>query len=118
VAQTKKKRRTKHRGTPAGTIESRGRTGRKLKEDERGKPKTSRATRYDKPPTWRSAITRAGIAAGIFLVAVVGLFRQPMLGAISISLFMFLLYIPLGFYTDQFLYRRRLRQKAGEGKPR
>ena len=118
MAQTKKKRRTKHRGTPAGTIESRGRTGRKLKEDERGKPKPSRATRYDKPPTWRSAITRAGIAAGIFLVAVVGLFRQPVLGAISISLFMFLLYIPLGFYTDQFLYRRRLRQKAGEGKPK
>jgi hypothetical protein len=118
VAQTKKKRRSKHRGTPAGTIESRGRTGRKLKEDERGKPKAQRTTRYDKPPTWRSAITRAGIAAGIFLVAVVGLFRQAIPGAISISLLMFVLYIPLGFYTDQFLYRRRLRQKAEAGKPK
>lgn len=118
MAQTKKKRRSKHRGTPAGTIEARGRTGRKLKEDERGKPKATRATRYDKPPSWRSAITRAGIAAGIFLVAVVGLFRQAITGAISISLLMFLLYIPLGFYTDQYLYRRRLKQKAGEGKPK
>ena len=117
MAQPKKKRRSKHRGTPAGTIESRGRTGRKLKDDERSKPKTGRATRYDKPATWRSAITRAGIAAGIFLVAVIGLFRQPVLGAISISLFMFVLYIPLGFYTDQFLYNRRQRQKAAAGKP-
>ena len=116
MAQTKKKRRSKHRGTPAGTIESRGRTGRKLKDDERSKPKTGRATRYDKPPTWRSAMTRAGIAAGIFLVAVVGLFRQAVPGAISISLFMFLLYIPLGFYTDQYLYKRRKRQKAEAGK--
>ena len=118
MAQTKKKRRSKHRGTPAGTIESRGRTGRKLKEDERGKPKASRANRFDRPPSWRSAMTRAGIAAGIFLVAVVGLFRQPILGAVSISLFMFLLYIPLGFYTDQFLHNRRKRQQAGAGKPK
>jgi hypothetical protein len=118
VAQTKKERRSKHRGTPAGTIEARGRTGRKLKEDERGKPRAARTTRYDKPPSWRSAITRAGIAAGIFLVAVVGLFRQPILGAISISMLMFVLYIPLGFYTDQFLHRRRLRQKAEAGKPK
>jgi hypothetical protein len=118
MAQTKKKRRSKHRGTPAGTIEARGRTGRKLKEDERGKSKPGgRATRYDKPATWRSAITRAGIAAGIFLIAVIGLFRQPVPGAISISLLMFLLYIPLGFYTDQFLYNRRQRQKAQAGKP-
>jgi hypothetical protein len=117
VAQTKKKRRSKHRGTPAGTIESRGRTGRKLKEDERSKAKKGRVTRYDKPPTWRSAMTRAGIAAGIFLIAVIGLFRQPVPGAISISLLMFLLYIPLGFYTDQFLYNRRQRQKAQAGKP-
>ena len=119
MAQTRKKRRSKHRGTPAGTIEARGRTGRKLKEDERGKSKAGgRATRYDKPPTWRSAITRAGIAAGIFLVAVIGLFRQAVPAAISISLLMFVLYIPLGFYTDQFLYRRRLRQKAETGKPK
>jgi hypothetical protein len=117
MAQTKKKRRSKHRGTPAGTIEARGRTGRKLNESEKAKPKAARANRYDKPPNWRSAMGRAGIAAGIFLVAVIGLFRQPIMGAISISLLMFLLYIPLGFYTDQFLYRRRLKQKAAGGKP-
>jgi hypothetical protein len=28
---------------------------------------------------------------------------------------MFLIYIPLGFYTDQFLYRRRQAKKAQGG---
>ncbi len=119
MAQTKRKRRSKHRGTPAGTIESRGRTGRKLKPEEKAKPSGAKKDRFATPPTWRSAMTRAGIAAGIFLVAVVALFRQPIFGAISISALMFLLYIPLGFYTDQFLYRRRQRQKAeGNAKPK
>ena len=37
MAQTRRKRRTKHRGTPAGTIEARGRTGRPLTAEERKK---------------------------------------------------------------------------------
>jgi hypothetical protein len=110
MAQTKRKRRSKHRGTPAGTIEARGRTGRKPTGDERAEP-AARRDRFDRPPTWRGAMTRAGIAAAIFFVVVVALFRQAIVPAISISLFMFALYIPLGFYTDQFLYRRRQRQK-------
>jgi hypothetical protein len=119
MAQTKRKRRSKHRGTPAGTIESRGRTGRKPKDEERGKRTTSaKRDRFAKPPSWRGAMTRAGIAAGIFLVAVIGLFRQPIAGALSISLLMFALYIPLGFYTDRFLYNRRQRQQAEAGKPK
>ena len=37
MAQTKKKRSTKHRGNAAGVVEARGRTGRKLTEDEKRK---------------------------------------------------------------------------------
>jgi hypothetical protein len=111
MAPTKRKRRSKHRGTPAGTIEARGRTGRKPNSEERGKPAGGRRDRFDRQPTWKGAVTRAAIAAGIFFIVVVALFRQPIVGAISISMFMFALYIPLGFYTDQFLYRRRQRQK-------
>jgi hypothetical protein len=119
MAQTKRKRRSKHRGTPAGTIESRGRTGRKLNPQERKKSGGAASRdRFSKPPNWRNATMRAGIAAAIFLVAVIGLFRQPIAGAISISLFMFALYIPLGYYTDRFLYNRRLKQKAATGKPK
>jgi hypothetical protein len=120
MAQTKRKRRpSKHRGTAAGTIEARGRTGRKLADEERGKGKASaRPNRFDKPPSWQSATVRAGIAAAIFLAVVIVAFRRPIVESISISLFMFALYIPLGFYTDQFLYRRRLKQKADAGKPK
>jgi hypothetical protein len=119
MAQTKKKRRSKHRGTPAGTIESRGRTGRKLSEDER-KPARAKAKsdRFDRPPNWRSAATRAALAAGLFFIAVAFLFRQPIAQALSISSLMFALYIPLGFYTDRFLYNRRKRQKANAGQPK
>jgi hypothetical protein len=118
MAQTRRRRRSKHRGTPAGTIETRGRTGRKPRAEERGGSagrRGARKTRFDQPPTWKGAAGRAGIAAGIFLVAVVAVFRQNIVGAISISCFMFLIYVPMSYYTDQWLYRRRQRQKA-EGK--
>jgi hypothetical protein len=114
VAQTKRKRRSKHRGTPAGTIEARGRTGRKPTDGERAKPgsRAGAATRFDKPPTWQGAATRAGIAAAIFFFAVVALFGQPLVRAIPITLFMFFVYVPLGYYTDSFLYKRRMAKRA------
>ena len=118
MAQTKRKRRSsKHRGTAAGTIESRGRTGRKPNAEERAaskseKSRQQRMARLDRPPTWRGAANRALIAAGLFLVAVLVLFRQKPVPAISLSAFMVLVYLPMGYYTDLFLYRRRQKQKA------
>jgi hypothetical protein len=113
MAQTKRKRRSKHRGTAAGTIEARGRTGRKPKTDEkRSSAAARRQTRFERPPTWRGATNRALLAAGIFFGAVLFLFKQPLPAAISLSLFTLAIYIPLGYYTDLFLYRRRMKQKA------
>ena len=43
MAQTKRKRRTKHRGNAAGAVEARGRTGRKPTEAERRKSTTANA---------------------------------------------------------------------------
>src|SRR5436305_1335521 len=43
MAQTKRKRRSKHRGTAAGTVESRGRTGRKPDAKERGATKSEQS---------------------------------------------------------------------------
>jgi hypothetical protein len=116
MAQTRKRRRSKHRGTAAGTVESRGRTGRRPEAGERksGRSESAgdrRAARLDRPPTWRSAAIRALAAAGIFLVAIVFLFKQAVVQAISLSAFMVLVYLPMGYYTDLFLYRRRQRQK-------
>src|SRR3954470_1488686 len=100
MAQTRRKRRSKHRGTHAGTIETRGRTGRKPRPEERsrgGGAARARRNRFDQPPTWRSATQRGGVAAGIFLVAVVAIFRQNIAAAISISAVMFALYVPMSY---------------------
>jgi hypothetical protein len=111
MAQTKRKRRTKHRGNAAGMVEVRGRTGRRPEPA----PKTGRAARLDRfnrPPSWRSAANRAGIATVLFIVAVILLFKQPIASALAIGAFMFLLYTPLGYYTDMFVWRRRQKAKA------
>ena len=114
MASTKRRRRTKHRGNAAGIVEVRGRTGRKPTSAER---KTSggrqpRPHRLDSPPTWKSAIQRAALATALFVVLVGLVFKQPLGTLISIAGFVFLMYIPLGYYTDLALYRRRQRQKA------
>jgi hypothetical protein len=40
--------------------------------------------------------------------------KQSLAPAISIALFMFLVYIPLGYSLDSFLYRMRQRRKDRE----
>ena len=80
VAQTKRKRRSKHRGTAAGTIETRGRTGRKperRRSRRRRRAKDRRQQRLAQPPTWQRATLRAAAAAGLlFVLTQVGLFQQ------------------------------------------
>lgn len=122
MAPTKKKRQTKHRGNAAGIVEARGRTGRKPTAGE-GKGKGSgrtdarakRMARLDTPPTWRSAINRAFIATGMFFVLLIFFFRNQQLGPkLGIAAFMLLVYIPMGYYTDLVVYRRRQAKKLRE----
>ena len=116
MAQTKRKRRTKHRGNAAGMIEVRGRTGRKPTGDERKSPgkltaQQRREERLNKPPTWAGATQRAAIATVIFVIALLVVFREPATRVIALSGFILLLYIPMGYYTDLFMYRRRQAKK-------
>ncbi|MFL5846942.1 MAG: hypothetical protein ACJ762_19850 [Solirubrobacteraceae bacterium] len=116
MAQTKKKRRTKHRGNAAGIVENRGRTGRKPSDSERKlsakeEAKVRRQDRSTKPPTWRAAINRAGISAVLFVVLVILLFKQDIGPALGLGAFVFLFYIPLGYFTDKFVYERKLRKQ-------
>lgn len=118
MAQTKKKRQTKHRGNAAGQVQARGRTGRKLTEDERGAKggrldaRARRLQRLDTPPTWRGALQRAGIATVFFLLLLILFFReQPIASKLFIALFMLVVYVPMGYYTDLFIYRRRQAKK-------
>ena len=112
MAQTRRKRTRKHRGTPAGTIDRAGRTGRpRTREEAKQISRQRRTERLDKPPTWRGAMQRAAIAAAVFGVLVVIIFKRDVAQGVVLAAFMFLLYIPLGFATDTFVYRFRQRRK-------
>jgi hypothetical protein len=112
MAQTRRKRKTKHRGTPAGTIERAGRTGRtQNRQDAKSIARQRRTQRLDKPPTWQGAMQRAAIAAAVFGVLVVIAFGRDVAQGAILAAFMFLLYIPLGYATDNFIYRLRQRRK-------
>ena len=65
----------------------------------------------DKPPTWQGSITRAAIAAVLFVVLVSLVFKRPVSESIALGGFVLLFYIPLGYFTDLTLYRRRQRSK-------
>jgi hypothetical protein len=112
MAQTRKRRTRKHRGTPAGTIERAGRTGRPRTATEAKQiAQKRRAERLDRPPTWKAAVNRAAIAAALFGVLVVLLFDQEIAQGVVLAGLMFLLYIPLGYATDTMVYRIRHRRK-------
>ena len=117
MAQTKKRRTRKHRGTPAGTIDRAGRTGRpKTREEAKKIARQRRTERLDKPPTWRGSLNRAAIAALVFGVLIVALFHRPVQAGAALAAFMFVLYIPLGYATDLAVFRFRQRRKAAARK--
>jgi drug/metabolite transporter (DMT)-like permease len=117
MAQTKKKRTSKHRGNAAGMIEARGRTGRKPTPEERKATEKElaaqqRRERSMRPPTWKSAAQRAALAAIVFGALLIALFKTPPARAIPLTAFVFLFYVPLGYYTDQLVHRRRVKMEA------
>src|SRR5947209_11415952 len=116
MAQTKRKRRSKHRGTAAGKIEARGRTGRPPTTQERKKLSRvdARERRLNTPPTWKSSLTRASFAAAIMflflLVTTKG--KNRVEAALVFGAIALVLYVPAGYYMELWLYRRRQRKKA------
>ena len=118
MAQTKRKRRRKHRGTQAGTIERPGRTGRPQGQTRAASPRETarqrREDRLNRPPTWRGALNRAVIAAALFGVISILALDQPVAAGVSLAALMVLLYLPMSYYTDRFLYNRRQRQRTGK----
>ncbi|HXW58622.1 MAG TPA: hypothetical protein VEJ23_03995 [Solirubrobacteraceae bacterium] len=120
MAQTRRRRQTKHRGNAAGVVESRGRTGRaptaaEKRGEVRAAGKGKRADRYDRPPTWRGSFWR-GLAMAVAMVALAVLLTHKPGIAFGLFPFVLAIYTVVSFYTDQWMYRRRLRSKAREGK--
>jgi Flp pilus assembly protein TadB len=121
MAQTKRKRQTKHRGNAAGVVESRGRTGRRptaaeksAEGREKAQKRAQREQRYDRPPTWRGAFYRALVAAVLMVVVSMFLVKNT-LQAVLIFPLVLAMYVPISYYTDLWMYRRRLRKKAAQG---
>lgn len=116
MAQTKRKRQTKHRGNAAGVVESRGRTGRKpTKAEKEGKPRTEQQIpKRDRPPTWQGAFYRAMAAAVLMLLVSLLLLKKPN-EAIALFPIVLIFYVPISYYTDMWLYNRRMRNKAKQG---
>jgi hypothetical protein len=118
MAQTKKKRRTKHRGTAAGSVTTRGRTGRPLSAEERKKAARvdAREKRLNTPPTWSGAMKRAWLAAGLMFAFLFltthGSAGHKVAAAAAFAALALLLYIPAGYYMELFLFRRRQAKKA------
>jgi Flp pilus assembly protein TadB len=116
MAQTRRKRHTKHRGNAAGVVESRGRTGRKPTAAEKSgdareaaRAKEKLIDKRDRPPTWRGAFVKAMVASVLLLAVVILLLKGQ-----GIALFPVVLvaYTLISYYTDLFVYNRRQRSKA------
>jgi hypothetical protein len=115
MAQTKKRRRRKHRGTQGGRIDTGGRRSRpRSREEAKARARSRRSgagSRFERPPTWRSSTIRGLFAAGIFVVLLVALFGQNPLVALTFGAFMLAFYIPTGYYIDSYMWRRRERSR-------
>ena len=124
MAQTRKKRRRKHRGTQTGRIDNRGPRGRPRTREEakararakrKGQPSKNRAVdRRDIPPTWGGAFKRGLFGAAIFFLLFWLVFQRPVGSAAVLSVVMLGMYVPMGYYIDRFMYTRRLRQLQAE----
>jgi hypothetical protein len=124
MAQTKRKR--KHRGNAAGIVERPAHNARRTSEPARKGPLTKgqqraearqrRVDRMNRPPTWKGAVQRAAVAAGVFAVLVMVVFKEKPANAVAVAAFMLVLYIPLSYLTDRALYNwRQKKQAAGRG---
>jgi hypothetical protein len=116
MAQTKKKRRRKHRGTQGGRIDTRPARGRARSRAEaqsraRNRTKKKGGPRVPEPPSWSSALKKGGIAAVLF-VGVITVFGQNPAVALGVGVLMLGFYVPMAFMLDRFVYHRHLRKEA------
>lgn len=114
MAQTRKKRQRKRRGTQGGRIDASPRRGRpRTREEAKARARTRRkpTQREDLPPTWRGSFIRGLFAAAIFAVLLILLFGRPVGASLVFAAFMLVFYVPAGYYIDMALWRRRERAR-------
>jgi hypothetical protein len=118
MAQTKKKRRRKHRGTQGGRIDTRPARGRARSRAEaqnrarsRTKKKGKAGERTPQPASWSSAFKKGGIAAILF-AGILALMGQNPIQIVVVGVAMLGFYVPLSFMMDRYFYSRFLRKEA------
>jgi hypothetical protein len=116
MAQTRKKRRRKHRGTQGGRVDTnrrppRPRTRAEARARARSGAGAKRGQRGDSPPTWRGSTVRGLVAAAIFTVLLLVIFGRSVGAALGLGGFMLVFYIPAGYYIDMMMWRRRERAR-------
>jgi hypothetical protein len=67
--------------------------------------------RTPKPPTWKGALKKAGLATGFIFVFLLITNKFRVLPALVFAILAMLLYIPSGYYLDGYLYRRYQRKQ-------
>lgn len=120
VAQTKKKRNRKRRGTQAGNIDTRRKSRPRNRQEARNQAKSNSKTRstgsrQDSPPTWKGASIRGVLASAVFVLLLVLLFQQSPASGVAIGVVMLVFYIPAGYYMDLMIWRRRERARIRSG---
>jgi hypothetical protein len=117
MAQTKRKRRRKHRGTQGGRIDRRPARGRARSRSEaqaRARSRTKKkkpGERVPQPPSWSSALKKGGIAAVLFIGILVIMGQSPV-ATLAIGVFMMGFYVPMAFLMDRFFYQRFVRKET------
>jgi hypothetical protein len=114
MAQTRKKRQRKRRGTQGGRIDPNPRRAKprsRAEAQNRARAKRKPTPRNDLPPTWRSSIIRGLVAAVLFAVLLLLIFQRPPGVALALGAFMLAFYIPAGYFIDMTLWRRRERAR-------
>jgi anti-sigma factor RsiW len=122
MAQTKRKRRTKHRGNAAGQVEQRGRTSRPPSPEERKaqrkeQAKLERQQRRVRPPSWQRAATRSLVTTALFVAFVILALDNPLGQTLALGGVLVLFYIPFGYFIDSFFYKRfKAREERAKGR--
>jgi hypothetical protein len=117
MAQTKKKRRRKHRGTQGGRIDTRPARGRPRSRADaqnraRSRTKKKSGPRVPDPPSWMSALKKSTIATVLF-IGLLSLFGQnPLVALVSGLVIGVFFYLPGVYLLDRFMYQRHLRKEA------
>jgi hypothetical protein len=120
MAQTKKKRRRKHRGTQGGRIDTRPARGRARTRGEaqnrarsRTKGKKAKAgPRTPQPPSWSTAVKKGGVAAILFLGVLALMGQNPLTSLLAAVALGLAFYVPMSYLMDRFFYQRHLRKEA------